>query len=80
MVISLYDAYSDDLDEENSIALQCLDIWDIMYEKQIGIARKLTETMMDIQSNQSLKIYILKIEGKDKLSRFAKVENQVFFA
>lgn len=48
MVISLYDAYSDDLEDDESIALQCLDLWDIMYEKQIGMARELTKTIMDM--------------------------------
>lgn len=48
LLISLYDAYSDDLEEDNSIALQCLDLWDAMYEKQIGMARELTKTMMDM--------------------------------
>lgn len=46
IVISLYDAYSDDLDDDN-IALQCLDLWDAMYEKQMGMARELTKMMMD---------------------------------
>lgn len=48
MVISLYDAYSDDLEEDNSIAIQCLDLWDTMYERQIGMARELTKKMMEI--------------------------------
>lgn len=48
MVISLYDAYSDDFEDAEGIALQCLDLWDAMYEKQIGVARDLTKTMMDV--------------------------------
>lgn len=48
LLISLYDAYSDDLESDNDIALQCLDLWDSMYEKQIGMARELTKTMMDM--------------------------------
>lgn len=48
MVISLYDAYSDGLEVDSDIALQCLDLWDIMYEKQIGMARELTKKMMDM--------------------------------
>lgn len=48
MVISLYDAHSDNLRDDNSIAMQCLDLWDAMYEKQIGMARELTKTMMDM--------------------------------
>lgn len=48
LIISLYDAYSDNLEDNNSIALQCLDLWDAMYEKQIGMARELTKAMMDV--------------------------------
>ncbi len=48
MVISLYDTYSDDLEMDSDVALQCLDLWDIMYEKQIGMARELTKKMMEI--------------------------------
>ena len=47
MIISLYDASSDDLEEDNSIAIQCLDLWDVMYEKQIGMARELTKKMIE---------------------------------
>ncbi len=47
MIISLYDASSDDLEEDNSIAIQCLDLWDAMYEKQIGMARELTKKMIE---------------------------------
>lgn len=46
MVISLYDAYSDNLEADREVAMQCLDLWDAMYEKQIGIVRELTEKMM----------------------------------
>lgn len=48
LVISLYDAYSDDLEDDDGIAMKCLDIWDAMYEKQIGMARELTKSMMDM--------------------------------
>lgn len=48
MVISLYDNHSDDLEDDSGIAMQCLDLWDDMYEKQIGMARELTKTMMDM--------------------------------
>lgn len=46
LIISLYDACTDDIEDEDSMALQCLDIWDVMYERQIGMARELTKEMM----------------------------------
>ena len=36
------------LDQYQQIANQCLDIWDSMFEKQIGSARLLTSKMMDL--------------------------------
>lgn len=48
IVISLYDVYSDDLKVDSDVALQCLDLWDVMYEKQIGMARELTKKMMEM--------------------------------
>lgn len=48
MVISLYDAYSDDLETDCSIVMECLDLWDTMYKKQIGLARELTKKIMEM--------------------------------
>lgn len=48
LVISLYDAYSDGLEDDDGVAMKCLDIWDAMYQKQIGMARELTKSMMEI--------------------------------
>lgn len=49
LVIALYDDSCDKSGVYNEcIALECLDIWDCMYEKNIGMAREMTDTMMNI--------------------------------
>lgn len=35
--------------EDLMIANRCLDVWDKMYENNIGMARNLTEQMLNIQ-------------------------------
>lgn len=48
LIIELYDASTQfDNQEMISITNQCLDIWDLMFEKRIGLARMLTKKMLD---------------------------------
>lgn len=48
LVIGLYDETSGDTRPElKCIAQECLDIWDLMFEKQIGPVRKLSHEMME---------------------------------
>lgn len=47
LILSLYDETVDSaLAEDDAIAQRCLDIWDLMYEKNIGMARNLTEQLL----------------------------------
>lgn len=47
LVIGLYDEVSSSqLLEHKEISSQCLDLWDLMFEKQIGSARTLSQEMM----------------------------------
>jgi hypothetical protein len=49
LTIALYDDTCNlTLDQYQQIAIQCLDIWDGMFERQIGSARLLTSKMMDL--------------------------------
>ena len=49
LIIALYDETSNkEVDEEKVIANECLNIWDCMFEKQIGSARLLTSKMMEL--------------------------------
>ncbi|ENQ3078681.1 hypothetical protein ACEOWG_001878 [Bacillus cereus] len=48
LIIGLYDESSQNRDEEmKMVADQCLLIWDLMFEKRIGLARMLTQQMLD---------------------------------
>ncbi|WP_248929840.1 hypothetical protein [Paenibacillus hamazuiensis] len=48
LVIGLYDETSGDTRPElKFIAQECLDIWDLMFEKQIGPVRRLSQQMME---------------------------------
>jgi hypothetical protein len=48
LVIGLYDETSGDTRPElKHIAKECLDIWDLMFEKQIGPVRRLSQEMME---------------------------------
>ena len=48
LIIGLYDeTCSSQIPEKKSIANECLDIWDLMYEKQIGQIRLLSQELMD---------------------------------
>ena len=48
LIFCLYDKTSNDYTEESSIiASRCLDLWDRMYEKNVGMARSLTEQLME---------------------------------
>ncbi|MBH5317507.1 hypothetical protein I6N90_06715 [Paenibacillus sp. GSMTC-2017] len=48
IIIGLYDETSGSAREElKSIAQECLDIWDLMFEKQIGPVRRLSQEMME---------------------------------
>ncbi|WP_220124474.1 HEAT repeat domain-containing protein, partial [Paenibacillus polymyxa] len=48
LVIGLYDETSEDSRPEiKCIAQECLDIWDLMFEKQIGPVRRLSHEMME---------------------------------
>ena len=49
LIISLYDITSkSNLEKDKIIASKCLNIWDKMYEYNIGIARLLTNQMMNV--------------------------------
>lgn len=48
LVIGLYDETSGSTYPElRNIAMECLDIWDLMFEKQIGPVRRLSQEMME---------------------------------
>ena len=48
LIIGLYDETSgSQIPEMKNIANECLDIWDLMYEKQIGQIRLLSQKLMD---------------------------------
>lgn len=48
LVIGLYDETADSqLHEIQSVANNCLDIWDLMFEKQIGPIRQLSQQLME---------------------------------
>lgn len=48
LIFSLYDETANSSNPQNvTIANKCLDLWDIMYEKNIGMARRLTEKLLD---------------------------------
>ena len=48
LILALYDETVDSaLTEDDVIAQRCLDIWDLMYEKNIGMARHLTEQLLN---------------------------------
>lgn len=48
LIIGLYDETSQLSDETlKSISQQCLDIWDLMFEKRVGSARVLSQQMLD---------------------------------
>jgi hypothetical protein len=48
LVIGLYDEVSNSsLPEMKNIAKKCLDIWDLMFEKQIGSIRTLSKELME---------------------------------
>ena len=47
LVIALYDVTANSVEGENQvIAGKCLDVWDKMYEFNVGLARSLTEQML----------------------------------
>jgi len=48
LIIGLYDETSaSSLPEKKDIAEKCLDIWDLMFEKQIGSIRQLSQQLME---------------------------------
>jgi hypothetical protein len=48
LIVGLYDETSaSSLPEKKDIAQKCLDIWDLMFEKQIGSTRNLSKTLME---------------------------------
>ncbi len=48
MVIWLYDeTCNSQINEDKKIAFKCLNVWDIMFEKQLGSARKLSFELME---------------------------------
>ena len=50
LIFELYDeSVSGENDEDKDIARKCLDVWDRMYEKNIGLARNLTEQMLGVE-------------------------------
>lgn len=49
LVLALYDESSEGkTEQEKEISLQCLDIWDLLFEKRIGGTRMLAEKMMEV--------------------------------
>jgi hypothetical protein len=48
MILELYDQTSDICSDDNAIAMKCLELWDTMYEKNIGLARNLTKEMVEM--------------------------------
>ena len=48
LIVGLYDETCLLLDEKwKSVSQQCLDIWDLMFEKRIGSVRKLSQQILD---------------------------------
>jgi hypothetical protein len=48
LIIGLYDEVYEQKDDDSMFILQqCLDIWDMMFEKQIGVARALSKQILD---------------------------------
>lgn len=48
LIVGLYDEISQLQDEESKgIIQQCLNIWDLMFEKRIGLARTLSQQILD---------------------------------
>lgn len=49
MVLGLYDETANSKDAMDiEISLKCLDVWDKMYEKNVGMARSLTELLLNV--------------------------------
>lgn len=49
MVLGLYDETANSKDAMDiEISLKCLDVWDKMYEKNVGMARSLTEQLLNV--------------------------------
>lgn len=49
LIIGLYDEVSSSKTVENcDIANKCLDVWDLMYEKNLGIARVFSDQIMNM--------------------------------
>jgi hypothetical protein len=49
MVLGLYDETTNSQDATDiEISLKCLDVWDKMYEKNVGMARSLTEQLLNV--------------------------------
>ena len=49
MVLGLYDEAANSKDAMDiEISLKCLDVWDKMYEKNVGMARSLTEQLLNV--------------------------------
>lgn len=49
MVLGLYDETANSENPTDiDISLKCLDVWDIMYEKNVGMARSLTEQLQNV--------------------------------
>lgn len=46
LIITLYDE-TVNLETEDEISMKCLDLWDVMFEKQIGKARYLSKKLME---------------------------------
>lgn len=48
LVWGLYDEANSEEDRDEYISSRCLDIWDLMFEKQIGETQELTRKMMEL--------------------------------
>ena len=48
LVWGLYDEANSEEDRDEDISSRCLDIWDLMFEKQIGETQELTRKMMEL--------------------------------
>ena len=48
LIITLYDETSNsNITSQKKTAQKCMDLWDVMFERQIGAVRRISEAMME---------------------------------
>ena len=48
LIITLYDEISNsNITAQKKTAQKCMDLWDVMFERQIGAVRRISEAMME---------------------------------